>query len=108
VRLGGNATLMGFGHILDLSMSGAFVATALRPALLGNIQVGLTDSPAAQMQWLAAFVVRYDTHGIGIEWSQFGPAQISAVLQHAAPERLIPLSVALDQYRRTVGGRIGA
>jgi hypothetical protein len=106
VKLGTRSALMGSGRIIDISMSGAFVVTLLRPPLFGHVEVDVPDFKGQEFfQRLAGFVVRHDSEGIGVEWNQFGPAQIAALLEHFAPERVTSLSVAVDQYRRTALGR---
>ena len=105
VRLRCKSALAGFGQIIDISMSGAFIATGLRPPVFTNLEVNLSGLQSRESHWLAGFVVREDDQGIGIEWSQFGPVQIAQLLQHASATRPIPLNVAIDQYRRTVVGR---
>jgi hypothetical protein len=104
-QLGCRPAAIGLGRVRNLSLSGAYVATALRPALFAHVEVVISDfDHGSQSRTLSGFVVRHDAEGFGIEWSQFGSAQIAALLQHLAPE-LAPLEVALDQYRRTVAGR---
>ena len=107
VRLRCKSALGGFGQIIDISMSGAFVVTALRPPIFANLEVALSGPRSRNPPWLAGFVVRHDDLGIGIEWDQFGPVQVTRLLQHAAAARPRSLSIALDQYRRTVIGRAG-
>jgi hypothetical protein len=108
VHLGCRPAAIGLGRIRDLSMSGAYVTTALRPALFAHVEVTLDFDGSTQPRSLTGFVVRHDADGVGVEWGQFGTAQIAALLQYFAPAQLAPLEVALDQYRRTVAGRARA
>jgi hypothetical protein len=105
VHLGCRPAAIGLGRIRDLSISGAYVTTALRPGLFAHVVVALSDFDTdGEPHTLAGFVVRHDADGFGIEWGQFGAAEITTLLAHFAPAQLAPLEVALDQYRRTVAG----
>lgn len=54
----------------NVSASGAYVLTTLKPPLLAPIEVFF---PASQRSY-RAHVVRLATDGIGLEWEEFSPA----------------------------------
>jgi PilZ domain-containing protein len=69
----------------NVSLSGAFVETGLKPALFSRVAVQLTDG-----NWcsLDAWVVRTDVSGVGLEWLEPGSETAVALLsrpRHAAP-----------------------
>ena len=62
------------GYIRDASLSGAFVHTRLQIPAWTHIEVDLSGTP------IAGFVVRVTAEGLGIEWSEFAPPAIRALL----------------------------
>jgi hypothetical protein len=105
VQVACRPAIRGTGHVVDISMSGAFVMTDLQPPLFGQVQIALPTSERRQrLTWLEGFVVRHSHAGIGIEWSSFAPAELTALLARWAPEHEAPLRVTLDHYRRSVSG----
>lgn len=69
VRLSAGDGVGGAGRLRDVSLSGAFLETALDPPLFAPIDIAATH-PAAQDVCLRALVVRKDRHGVGVEWCE--------------------------------------
>jgi hypothetical protein len=69
-------------EITDLSLSGAFVRTALVLPPSSPVRLTWPHQEGAGMRNVAikAHVVRSADAGIGIEWNQFGPAPVKAFL----------------------------
>ncbi len=74
---------VGGGRVMDLSVSGAFIATPLQVPLLSPVNVvfrsrryngRLRDSPT-----YVAHVVRREPNGFGIEWFDFATEDVIAV-----------------------------
>ncbi len=74
---------VGAGHVMDLSVSGAFIATPLQVPLLSPVNVvfrsrryngRLRESPT-----YVAHVVRREANGFGIEWFDFATEDVIAV-----------------------------
>jgi hypothetical protein len=73
---------MATGRLEDASVSGAFVRTSLDPPLLAHVSVilELRTYDRTQQHEVAAYVVRRSRTGIGIEWCEFAPAVVCAIL----------------------------
>jgi|ERR1700722_2401092 PilZ domain len=84
------------GRLLDVSISGAFISTALPIAPLASITLEVLSVVESGRRWkpIEAQVIRRTDSGIGIEWKELTPAALSqlvdggqlapAVLQHSA------------------------
>jgi len=63
-----------------VSLSGAFVQTALQAPLLSRVQlIAPLDSPRATAQ-IEAQIVRQTEAGVGLEWNEFGGEKIEALI----------------------------
>jgi hypothetical protein len=84
VQLRTQGGLVALGRIVNLSLSGALVQTALQAPLLSRLQVtiALDRRHKAQMD---AQVVRQTELGLAVEWSEFGNDEIQALLAHRRP-----------------------
>jgi hypothetical protein len=72
----------GFGRLLNASSSGAYVATRAKLPIMSRVHVALgwDESQGGGRHRIAAHVVRVDTSGIGIEWAEFAPAPVVALI----------------------------
>ena len=74
VRISG-AGITGTGTLQDLSVSGAFIETALPLATLTLVRIQIPRGPNGRLEhadtW--GFVVRQNHRGIGIEWCDLAP-----------------------------------
>ena len=92
VRLAAHPFAVRDGHIIDLSVSGALILTELHARLMARVQVSIVapgvkhDAPT-----LAAYVARVYKSGIGIEWCEFAPKVIGALLRATVERPFSPL-----------------
>ena len=64
----------------DVSLSGAFVQTALQAPMLSRVQlIASLDSRRATAQ-IEAQIVRQTESGVGLEWNEFGGEKIEALI----------------------------
>ena len=82
VRLSTGAGIGGAGRLRDVSMSGAFLETALELPLFGRVTVAVVrDDPALGREIEAiGSVVRKEPGGAGIEWCETPAGSICARL----------------------------
>jgi hypothetical protein len=74
--------LEGIGRMIDLSVSGGFIAD-FDIRLLSRIQVSF-DSPLwSNPEILPAYVSRRGARGIGVEWCEFAPQPVKELLRAA-------------------------
>jgi hypothetical protein len=79
VSAGGGAS--GLGQLKDLSMSGAFLETAVPLPLFAQLAIAVLRNDGATHQLeFTAVVVRHDENGVGIEWCDPDPGSICAAL----------------------------
>ena len=93
VRITGHPFAVRTGRISNLSVSGAFIKAEFQLRLLSRIQVAIEmphrsrhDAPI-----IAAYIARKAKDGIGIEWCEFAPPDISWLLQSFTTRRYIRL-----------------
>ena len=70
-------------QLSNLSVSGALITTGCSVRLLSRVQV-ILDSPLRPRHdapVVAGYVARKYTGGIGIEWCEFAPPDVTALLQ---------------------------
>lgn len=100
VRLVGRPGAIGSGYLRDVSVSGAFVETALDLPLLTRVEISadLRGRNSSGGRQISGWVVRRDAAGIGVEWCEFAPQAISALLTEASeqpvPQTLRPVKVS--------------
>lgn len=78
----------GMGRMENASASGAFVRTSFHPPLLAHISLIVRSGTCnrTDIHEMTAYVVRQTRRGIGIEWSEFASAAVSAVLAMPPPK----------------------
>jgi len=87
VRLDARPHVFALARLSDASSSGAYLETRAAPPLMTRVHV--------QLQWgsfqreepyrIPAYIVRADDTGIGLEWCEFAPAPIPALIENPAP-----------------------
>src|SRR3974390_1011347 len=81
VRLYAGARRISEGRIVDLSLSGAFIATRAPVAVFTRLELVADELPlSAQPCRIPAYVVRQSEEGVGLEWCDFAPAPFRALL----------------------------
>jgi hypothetical protein len=82
VRLASAHSSAGRGRLENVSISGAFVSTELRPRLLSQVLVithAYTEHGRERYE-ASAYVVRHAADGIGLEWLDLDPALLPSML----------------------------
>jgi PilZ domain-containing protein len=92
--------MQGIGRLVNLSRSGAFIL-GCDLNLFSLVQVDLDPHRAAKSEdtVVAAYVTRVEDDGVGIEWCEYAPSVVSALLRFAT---LPASSVAKFQTERGV------
>ncbi|MGH8290446.1 MAG: PilZ domain-containing protein [Steroidobacteraceae bacterium] len=121
VRFDGRPQLLTFARLKNASASGAYVETQAGLAMLSRVWVEidwhlhcLNDSNR-----VAAYVVRKDEQGVGLEWCNFAPRAILALIER--PRRLVARGrreavseeipacrrcESIDRHERPIGGYV--
>ena len=88
--------LAGCGMLKDISASGALVVSPLPVALhsrvLVQLDVRLSDRPSASMR-VTAEVTRLTGEGLAVEWEEFAPAAVRALMRREAQMVFVTASV---------------
>jgi hypothetical protein len=80
VRLTGGAGVSGAGRLRDVSMSGAFIDTALDLPQLAQVELAVVrDDPPREITMMAS-VVRVERDGIAVEWCEMSAGPVCALL----------------------------
>ena len=93
VRLEAGAHLLAFARLRNASSSGAYVEVCAAPPLMARVhlELGSEGHRSTEAHRTAAYVVRNDGAGIGLEWCDFAPSPILALIESRAmrvrPER---------------------
>jgi hypothetical protein len=81
VCLSSGGGIVGPGRLRDVSMSGAFIETAVRLPLFAQLSIAvLRDDGATHQLEFPAVVVRHEENGVGIEWCDPNPGSICRAL----------------------------
>lgn len=83
VRLYGPGQIYTTGSLTDISLSGAYVRTTSRLAVMSQVTVEVDDhsipSAAPRPLRLHGRVVRHGPTGIGVEWEEFASGKLSGI-----------------------------
>ena len=96
------------GWLSDVSISGAFVRTELNLQLLSPVRIVLVDRlPSGRRTMdLAAYVVRRDSVGLGLEWRNLAPKSLRRLFAVFAPLDVDaapwPCHIRADSTQRTL------
>ena len=100
---------IGTGCLSNVSVTGAFMKTKVHLRLLSVVNLSsASHSRKAKGNGVAAFVVRQDSAGVGLEWCEAGQTSIEARLArlvHESPDSKADGSVAASE-RISVAGRV--
>jgi hypothetical protein len=83
VRLDGRPQLLTFARLKDASSSGAYVETRTAPPMLSQVWIELDWDRRDDSKRIAAYVVRTDQDGVGLEWCDFAPRAILALIERS-------------------------
>lgn len=73
------------GRLLNASSSGGYVATSVTLPIMTRVHVTLGWDSAQSGDRIAAYVVRSDSRGIGLEWQEFAPVPVLALIDALEP-----------------------
>jgi DUF971 family protein len=92
VRIGISPQSFSTGHLRNLSVSGAFVQTSVRPAPTGSVRVYFDErhSHGSLKFELDAYLVRSTPDGLGLEWADSESAILLALLSVLEPSAALP------------------
>ena len=73
-------------RLVDLSASGAYIKLSadLRPLSRVQIAIALPHRLTQPTPMVAAYVVRREKDGVGVEWCEYAPKPVLELLRHAA------------------------
>ncbi len=97
--------LIGTASLPELSLSGAFLKTEWRLPQLARVYVEvprLRHERRSRHTLIEAFVVRHCPDGVGVEWCEFAPPEVVAVMderRQLAPPPSQRESAYLAEYR---------
>jgi hypothetical protein len=75
--------------VTDASVTGAFIETALKPALLSRVTLRVPAAPRAATR-LDGYVVRHEDRGVAVEWLDPGSDESIALMGLARRETRQP------------------
>jgi hypothetical protein len=83
VRITGNPFSVRAGRLVNLSVSGAFIETDAESRRLSRVSIVIANPSMARYEapTLAAYVARKLGTGLGIEWCEFAPIEVTRMLQ---------------------------
>ena len=69
----------------DVSMSGAFIETAMPLSLLAQVEIAVSHRDGPGVTELAGCVVRVERDGVAVEWTEVSPEAICPLLGCNSP-----------------------
>jgi len=83
VRLDGRPQLLTFARLKNASASGAYVETRVALPMLSRMWIELDWDRRDDSKRIAACVVRTEQDGVGLEWCDFAPRAVLALIERA-------------------------
>ena len=83
VRLDCRPQLLTFARLRNASSSGAYVETRTALPMLGRVWIELDWEHRDDSKRIAAYVVRTGQNGVGLEWCDFAPRAILALIERS-------------------------
>ena len=83
VRLDRRPQLLTFARLKNASSSGAYVETRVAPPMLSRVWIELDWDHRNDSKRVAACVVRTEQDGIGLEWCDFAPRAVLALIERS-------------------------
>jgi hypothetical protein len=95
--------IAGRGQLCNISVSGAYIISALPVALLARVRIQMKGPPMSRRlkESLEGQVIRSDRRGFAVEWSEFAPPLARALIKSIGPENLNTMQAATLQSRRS-------
>lgn len=99
------------GRLLNASSSGGYVATSAKLPIMTRVHVALGwDGLQRNSRYrIAAHVIRLDADGVGLEWQEFAPAPLLALidlaqtsLSHASPRQAQPRAASENRALKVI------
>lgn len=89
------------GRLLNASSSGGYVATNATVPIMTRVHItlGWGSPQRGDRHRIAAYVVRSDARGIGLEWQEFAPAPVLALIDplDTSPARIRTITEARQE-----------
>lgn len=87
VRFGAGRRTLALARVRNASLSGAYLETPANLPMLGRMWVELESGQQLPNDGnrIAAYVVRADESGFGLEWCEFAPGPIVALMERMQP-----------------------
>lgn len=89
-RVGDSAGFMSVARLRDVSVSGAFVETAAILRAFSSVDVQFRTHHGNNSRVLSAHVVRTTPDGVGVEWREFAPNEVSRLMETYPANALSP------------------
>lgn len=83
VRLDGRPQMLTFARLKNASSSGAYVQTRAALPMLSQVWLELDWDRRDDSKRIAAYVVRTDPDGVGLEWCDFAPRAILTLIERS-------------------------
>lgn len=83
VRLDGRPQQLTFARLKNVSCSGAYVETRTPLPTLSRVWIELDWDRRDDSRRIAAYIVRTDQRGVGLEWCDFAPRAILALIERS-------------------------
>jgi hypothetical protein len=84
-RISAGVGMNGSGQMRDVSMSGAFIETAMPLPLLAQVEIAVSHRDDPGETEISGCVVRIERDGVAIEWTDPSPAAICPLLGCNSP-----------------------
>ena len=89
-RVGDSAGLMNIARVRDVSVSGAFLETSATLRAFSCVDVQFRTDRGSNTRVLSAQVVRTTADGVGVEWRDFAPREVSRLMETHPANALRP------------------
>lgn len=100
VRISARPGMIGVGRILDLSVSGAWIAARLNLPVLARVMIVPSSTLVRRQEALSieAYVSRTSQEGFGVEWHELDPPAFSELLHPHAKRLMADLSSVVEVF----------
>lgn len=108
VHIGTRSGLVAQGRIANVSISGAYIVSPLAVSLFSYVQLQFTAMLHGKRTTasIEGQVVRKDSSGFGVEWSEFAPEPVRALMMVPPFRSAEPQDLHLEREPPHVSARI--